>query len=226
MTISIHPLKLGITTCYLIQGESAILIDSSDPYQVKPFQKALAGIPVNPGDISLILLTHGHFDHTGSARDIQALTGAKLALHRADQALVESAKMVFPKAVTTWGAIMGILFRPILPVLFRYSPTPIDLVIGDEGLPLGDYGIPGRVIHTPGHTDGSMSVLLDTGEAFVGCMAHNGFPFRLSPGLPILADDIETLKKSWNMLLDLNVHTIYPAHGKPFPAEVMRIALA
>jgi glyoxylase-like metal-dependent hydrolase (beta-lactamase superfamily II) len=100
------------------------------------------------------------------------------------------------------------------------------VALGDDGLSLSDYGIPGRVLHTPGHSSGSVSVLLDTGEAFVGDLAMNRFPLRLSPGLPIFAEDQAAVMESWRSLLDQGATTVYPAHGKPFPAEVIRKAIS
>ncbi len=54
----------------------------------------------------------------------------------------------------------------------------------------------------------------------------NKFPLRLSPGLPIFAEDFHQVKKSWKLLLDQGIKTIYPAHGKPFSADVIRKVLA
>jgi hypothetical protein len=56
-------------------------------------------------------------------------------------------------------------------------------------------------------------------------MAHNGFPFRIRPCLPILAQDIDSVKKYWKLLIDKGVKMIYPGHGKPFSAEVMKKSL-
>jgi glyoxylase-like metal-dependent hydrolase (beta-lactamase superfamily II) len=78
---------------------------------------------------------------------------------------------------------------------------------------------------TPGHSPGSVSVLLESGEAFVGDLAMNRFPLRLTPGFPIFADDPEQVVQSWRRLLQRDIRTIFPAHGKPFPADVMRAAL-
>jgi hydroxyacylglutathione hydrolase len=64
--------------------------------------------------------------------------------------------------------------------------------------------------------------LLDTGEAFVGCMAHNNLPFRLRPGLPIYALDIDSIKANWKLIIDKGAKMIYPGHGNPFPVEVMK----
>jgi glyoxylase-like metal-dependent hydrolase (beta-lactamase superfamily II) len=102
----------------------------------------------------------------------------------------------------------------------------VDLALGNDGLSLSDYGIPGRVLHTPGHSAGSVSILLDSGEAFVGDLAMNKFPLRLSPGLPIFAEDQEAVVRSWSMLLEQGATTVYPAHGGPFSADVIRNAIA
>lgn len=96
---------------------------------------------------------------------------------------------------------------------------------GDDELSLADYGVPGRIIYTPGHSMGSVSVLLETGDAFVGDLAMNEFPLRLSPGLPIFAEDMQKVNESWRQLLDEGVKMVYPAHGKPFPAAIMRAAV-
>jgi glyoxylase-like metal-dependent hydrolase (beta-lactamase superfamily II) len=99
-------------------------------------------------------------------------------------------------------------------------------VIGNEGISLDEYGIPGKVIHTPGHSSGSVSILLKTGEAFVGDMAMNKFPLRFSPGLPIFAEDSVKLNESWKSLLDQGAKMIYPSHGEPFSADIIRKAIS
>jgi len=50
----------------------------------------------------------------------------------------------------------------------------------------------------------------------------NGFPLRIGPGLPIFAEDLQKVKESWKMLLDMGLKNIYPAHGNPFSAEIIR----
>jgi glyoxylase-like metal-dependent hydrolase (beta-lactamase superfamily II) len=116
--------------------------------------------------------------------------------------------------------VARVALKPLTP-LFRFPKGKVDVVIRNDGLSLSDYGIPGRVIHTPGHTPGSVSVMLETGDAIVGCMTHNSFPFRLSPGLPIFAEDLPKLRDSWRSILEQGAETIYPAHGDSFSAGVM-----
>ena len=102
----------------------------------------------------------------------------------------------------------------------------VDIGFDADELSLADYGIAGRIVYTPGHTAGSISVLLDSGEAIVGDMAMNSLPMRLSPGLAVFADNLPQLIASWRMLLSRDVQTIYPSHGGPFSPEVMRRAVS
>lgn len=226
MGVSIYPIPLGLDRCYLIQDKGGIIVDGGFPRKARAFKKAIEVIRIKPDEIRLIVLTHGHFDHVGSAKEIREITGARIAIHRHDKDYLERGLVVWPPGVTAWGHIIRLALAPFAPFLFPFAPTQVDVVLGDEGLPLAEYGIPGKVIHTPGHTLGSVSVLLETGDAFVGCLAMNGLPFRLSPGLPIFAEDLEKLKESWRLLLDQGARTIYPAHGEPFSADIIRKALS
>jgi glyoxylase-like metal-dependent hydrolase (beta-lactamase superfamily II) len=105
--------------------------------------------------------------------------------------------------------------------LMHISPaTNVDIVLGDGDFRLTEYGIPGKIVFTHGHSIGSVSVLLETGDAFVGDLTMNGFPLRLNPGLPILAENMQKVRASWKVLLDQGAKTIYPAHGKPFSVKL------
>jgi hypothetical protein len=50
----------------------------------------------------------------------------------------------------------------------------------------------------------------------------SGFSLRLGPVLPISAEDLQKVKESWNLLLDKGANMIYPAHGNPFSAKIIR----
>ncbi len=197
------------------------MIDGGMPNKFRVFRRRLKRLYVRPEDIKLIILTHSHFDHVGSAKAISEFTGAKIVIHESERSFLENGKFVKIKGVNTWGKISLAILSPFFN---RISSSKInaDIVVNEKEYPLYDYGIDGKILHTPGHTLGSMSVLLDTGEAFVGCLAHNGFPFRIKPGLPIYAQDKKMLKESWRLLIEKGAKIVFPGHGKPFPVEVIR----
>lgn len=195
------------------------MIDSGMPNKIHLFKKILSKHKIDPTKIKLIVLTHSHVDHCGSASEIRDLTGAKIVLHESERDCVEHNKVIIPKGVNFKGKITQ-------PMIFSFKiPFPKftpDILLNNDPYPLSAFGIDGQIIHTSGHTIGSLSVILNTGEAFVGCMAHNGFPFRWKPGLPIYAQDINAIKENWKTLIDKGITFVYPGHGKAFPIEVIK----
>jgi len=221
MDITIYTIPLGVSQSYIIQGEGVIMIDGGAPKKAKAFTKGIDKTSIEPRDIKLLIMTHGHWDHIASARDIKEITGAKIAIHRREKNWLEKSLKPLPPGVTLWGKIFIKIMAMFMP--FVHIPaTNVDVILEDEEFPLGKFGIAGKVISTPGHSPGSVSILLDTGDAFVGDLAMNAFPLRLSPGLPIFAEDLQKVKNSWKLLLDSGAKKIYPAHGKPFSAEIIR----
>jgi len=219
MSLQIIPIQKSINTFYLIKDKGAILVDAGWKGCAKSLQKVLQKYEIAPEQIRLIIPTHGDFDHAGGAGELKALTGAKIAVHKKDREMVEKGIFHWPYGVTRWGKVSRAMMIPILQRIVKPPPMRVDLVLDDDGLSLNDYGIDGEIVYTPGHTYGSVSVLLKSGDAFVGCMAHNRMPLVTKPSLPIYALDMEMLKESWKKVLDKGVQTIYPGHGNPFPVE-------
>lgn len=224
MTFSFHRIPVGICNCFLLRGERTTLVDGGAMGGLPAFKRKLKELHIEPGEIELILLTHGHWDHITCLGDIQTMTGAKIAVHEKDRFMVETGEPPFPNGVNGYGKAMSALAKGILhPHLPKLK---VDTVIPDAGMSLRAFGIPGEVIYTPGHSMGHVSIVLDTGDALVGDMAMNDWYLRLSPGLPILADDIRLVVESWKKILPLGIKRVYPAHGLDFPVEVMQKEIA
>jgi hydroxyacylglutathione hydrolase len=218
----ILPLKLGITNCYLIRGgENYIMVDAGPPNNLKKFRQKMEQLRIAPAQIKLILITHMHFDHMGSLPGISKLTGAESVMHHLDKELVEKGILIMPRGIGPWGKFLTAFLWAIKPLAKRaIGPVPVDQGLDDSPFSLEKYQISGKIMHTPGHTAGSISLVLESGEAFVGDLAMSGFPRVSGPGPFVLGDDPEAMKRSWQLLLDEGARQIYPSHGKPFDAVV------
>ncbi len=218
---SLLTISLGITNIYLIRGESIVLVDGGDKGKFTSFCKALEKNSIDPKEINLIVLTHTHWDHTGHLAEIVKLTGAKILVHAEESERLSQDIAVTPPGITGWGwFLVKTLLKGRMPS--EFTKYHADIVMEGEDYSLADWGIEGKIIHTPGHSPGSISVVLEDGAAFVGDMAMNIFPLRLSPGMPIFAECPEKITASWDRILSAGAKQIYPAHGKNFPIEKLK----
>lgn len=212
---------------YLVQqGENAVLIDTGTPGQADAIVRQLAEHDVTPDNVHLILITHGHTDHFGSAAALQAQLDAPVAVHAADADALRRG-IHQPDSLTPSHWLTKLLMRlPFDATAERVPSREPDLVF-EDGWRLDDYGIDADVIPTPGHTHGAISVLLDEGEAIVGDLvaADPGTLFR-RPGPPYVAWNLGQNWRSLRALMDRRPHTIYTTHGGPFDAKSIDRLLA
>jgi glyoxylase-like metal-dependent hydrolase (beta-lactamase superfamily II) len=144
-------------------------------------------------DIRIIVLTHGHSDHIAALSDIQARTGAEVAIHTADAQFLQGRG--------TFSSMFGISYKT--------PPPPDRLLRKGDTLNIGDLYF--TVLHTPGHTPGSICLLTD-GKVFTGdTLFYRGIGTTLMPGSSRqqLLDGIRTI------LMALPDNTaVYPGHGR------------
>jgi glyoxylase-like metal-dependent hydrolase (beta-lactamase superfamily II) len=220
----IIPVKLGITNCYLIRGAGDyILVDAGPPNSIQKFIRKLKQLLIDPSRIKLIFITHEHFDHTGSLAEIRNLTGGIAAMHHHDKELVERGTVLLPRGFGLWGNILNVfvwVMKHRIKKLIR--PVKVDRGLEDKPFSLESFQINGKILPTPGHTKGSMSLILKSGEAFVGDTAMSGFPRLKGPGPFVLGEDLKAMRRSWQLLLDEGAKWIYPSHGESFDAGVLR----
>ncbi len=214
------PITLPICYAFLLKEERSILIDTGRPKDFAAIERSLLRHGVALADLSLILHTHGHWDHAGSTAQLRRLTNAPAAVHVADAPMVRRGDngVLRPTGLNGW------LLKPLLDG--RCPGFEPDLLI-DREIDLADFGVAARVVFTPGHTAGSISVLTNEGDLMVGDLLMGGYfggflrPHR--PGLHYYAEDLAAVYASVRKVLGMAPRRIYPAHGGPFePAAVER----
>jgi len=217
--IEVIPLRLGLTSrAYLVRQHGVALVDTGIPGREGAIVARMKESGVSPDDIRLILLTHGHADHAGSARALRDLSGAPVAVHREDAHMVRSGRQGALNPIGTAGYVLGAVYGRKGSA--HFPPLEPDIILGDS-FSLNEYGIRGEVIHTPGHTAGSVSLLLGNGDAIVGDLVFPTIP-NGRPGLPFFADDPDEVRASIGKVLAFQCGTIYPGHGGPFSAAHLR----
>ena len=215
MDLKIVPIRVGYSNSILIvNGSNSVLIDTGVKGHLLQFEMLFRKYNLKPTDIKLIILTHTHYDHTGNLNKLVKLTGAKVLVHKNEFENLKSGFTPIPKGISLRTCFISNLGRLVYPKYASSKPFVADIV-NEEAFDLNDYGIDGKVISTPGHTNGSQAVLLNnkliSGDTFINL--RNGTIF------PHFADNPKTLLKTWQQLFKLEFQEIYPGHGLKMKVE-------
>lgn len=207
-------LKNSITSvnCYLIRSDSGyILIDTGFTNCRTIIEQQLESAGCKPGDLTLIVVTHGDFDHIGNCLYIRNKFKSKVAMHNDDKGMAELGDMFWnrKKANFIMKTLAKLLFK--LDVADRFSP---DITIKD-GDDLSSYGFAAKVLTIPGHSKGSIGVLTKNGDLFCGDFFEN----IKKPKLNSIMDDRIAAQSSIKKLSAFPVKHVYPGHGKSFIME-------
>lgn len=219
MPTDVFPISLGFSQAYLLKGRKSILVDTGNPGNAEIILRKLKGRGVSPGDISLILITHGHSDHFGSASALRQATGAPVMVHQADAEAIRRGQNPPLPSDRRLGKIAA---RIIAREIKNFTPFEPDILITEE-TSLTPYGVDGTILPTPGHTAGSVSVLLENGDAFVGDLISGAMLRKSRASMPVFAEDRQVLMESLRGLLSRNPHLLFCGHGGPFtPQQILQ----
>ena len=187
---------------YLVEdGEKLILVDTGLPRSSKKIVKAIKELNRKPSDVSVIVLTHFHIDHVGSAKKMKQLTNAKIAVHQIDADYVARKKSP-PKP-------KSLMIKALTSVIKPASVEP-DLLLKD-----GDKIGPLLVIDTPGHTMGSISLLdKERKVMFVGDTIRF-MDGKLQFSAPQFTLDTDKAKQSIRKISTFDFDVMLSGHGQP-----------
>jgi hydroxyacylglutathione hydrolase len=216
----LHKIRLGLCNAYLIEGEGgAVLVDAGHVKCERTFIRYLKKHAISP-DIQLIVITHVHFDHVGALKALKTRCRCLVAVHAKEASALSHGAVVFPPGTNLLGKMASLLGSTVGKTFMKYPPVKPDILVSEE-MSLSPFGVSGKIVPTPGHTANSLSVLLPSGEAFVGDLAANYLPGNLGPIFPPFAENVEALLQSWENLLKAGARIICPGHGRPFSAHLL-----
>jgi glyoxylase-like metal-dependent hydrolase (beta-lactamase superfamily II) len=190
----------------LTNGEKNILIDTSAAWFWKKLRRNLDVLGIDRLDY--LVLTHTHFDHAGNALRIREKYGPKVAVHSTEAAFLESGKTMLPRGTNFFTKMLMHQSHRVADK-FHVEPCKADILVG-ERLDLSEAGASFSILHTPGHTSGSMSMVVDGEIALVGDAMIGRFPGSV---FPPFADDVPGLLRSWGKLLETGCRLFIPSHG-------------
>jgi len=208
----------GPMNAFLIRGQRPVLVDTGLPGSGPGILAALEKQGVRPRDLALIVITHAHIDHSGSAAFLKEVTGAPVLVHAADAEYLRSGA----SAPATPAAFLGRLLNL---ATGNRKPDPAlaaepDILVNAPYC-LDAFGTDGTIVPVPGHTPGSLAIVLSTGECIAGDLVMGLMPAS-RVRLPIVAADLPAAVASIHRILDMNPKIFYTGHGGPFPAERVR----
>jgi endoribonuclease LACTB2 len=185
---------------YLVNvREGGLLFDAGWPRSLADVKAGLEAAGLRLSAIRFVVASHAHPDHAGLMQKLKRYCGVRRIVPEVQRGSLAELNRYFERKPDR-------NFEP-------FELDENDLVVGRANRQaLRSIGIAGEILETPGHSDDSVSLLLDGGEAFTGDLTR-----------PDLATDANAaaLTASWNALLAGGARMFYPAHGGPIAAGVI-----
>ncbi|MBR6094710.1 MAG: MBL fold metallo-hydrolase [Lachnospiraceae bacterium] len=199
-------IKGGTDNCYLISdGKNALLFDTSSGESKDKVMEACSKY-----EMKALVLSHPHFDHAENAAAISEQFKIPVAYHKADDEIFDNYDA---QPLRSYGLVGFVVLKMSLKVLRNTKVNrPGNCFYIKEGDTFADYGFPDvRVIELPGHTKGSIGLLVQDHSILVGDALDNW----ITPGVGHLYYDLDVQKKTAEKIRSFGKRTIYYGHGKP-----------
>lgn len=216
--MEIIKIKLSVSNAYLVKDRKSILVDTGSSHEADKILAAVKRAGVNEKDITLILHTHGHVDHAGSTAELKHRLGVPVAVHAEDAFMLKTGTNGTVTPINFGASIYKqLLVKP-------FEPSKPDLEI-DQEMTLKEFGVNARVVFTPGHTKGSLSILLGNKEAIIGDVMMGGFVggnlFPTRPMIHYFFENFREVKSSIKKVIEYKPSKLYVGHGGPLSLDAV-----
>ncbi len=214
--MKIYRIVFGRSNVFLLSnGIRNILIDTGVKRCLGRVSSGINAIGQNSCDY--IVLTHSHHDHAANAASISKQYNAKIILHKSETELLEKGISKLPKGTIPVTKFLVDNFENKVSSKFAFDPKKCDIAV-DRYYDLNELGFRAYIMHTPGHTKGSISIIVDGEIAIVGDAMFGIFKGSI---FPPYADDVSGMVKSWGRLVDTGCKLFLPAHGSANTRELV-----
>ena len=176
----------------LSAGRSRLLVDLGWPGMFGALEAALKRKDIPLAEITRGFATHFHGDHAGAAQDLK---------NRGMRLIVTPEQVPHIAAMQQW-------MKPADQYTEISLHDNVVVPLGESRAFLKGLGFDGQLVHTPGHSDDSVSLLLDSGEVFTGDLTH---PSRITE------DEAAVTMQSWRRLAERGATLVHPGHGPVGP---------
>lgn len=227
-------IDLGGVNCYLgKEKDNFVLFDTGGHLFVdkefenrrEKLEQELIRQGCNDTNLKLIVLTHGDNDHATNAAYLRDKFATLIAMHQNDVSMVDHPS--FEKVMennrynsiakkVVFFLLKGLIKKLVIKTLSDFESFQPDILL-EDGDDLSSYGFGGKVIHIPGHTNGSIGIVTEEGDFISGDTLTNTTKPNIAPN----AADFRALKVSVNRIKEMKVKMIYPGHGAPFSGNLI-----
>jgi glyoxylase-like metal-dependent hydrolase (beta-lactamase superfamily II) len=198
----------GRSNVFLISNQKEnILVDTGVSFMRKKLLRRLSELGI--AKVNYMILTHSHFDHTGNARMIRDKFKPLTIIQKEESQYLVSGELLAPKGTSFLPQLLLGWFLNKISDKIKFRPCSYDLLL-EEQLDMDYFGFNVYLKYTPGHSPGSLSIIVDDEIALVGDTMFGVFPWSIFPPFAL---DIPEMIKSWGSLLDTGCRVFLPSHG-------------
>ncbi len=214
----IYRLLGGRVNVFLIESNGRfLLVDTAMRRRQSALLKALKKTGVTPHNLAALILTHTHFDHAQNCALVSETFQVPVIAHESEAAYLKSGDSPLPKGTILPAKLLMRYLGGFIRKINRYAPLTEVTAFGPV-FDLNPLGFDGKIIHTPGHSKGSVTVVLENEIALTGDSLYGQLPGNV---FPAFADDTKLMVTNWKMLLDMGCSVFLPAHGRAISRRLL-----
>lgn len=199
-------------------GQKNFLVDTGMSSSYNELRKKIDSLQGSRSKIDMLMLTHSHYDHCRNAARIREEEKSPILMGKAEIEAAAHGYTTIPRGTNPFITFISWMGRQIGASQFGYTPFSADIGV-EDAYQLPDENLNIRVIASPGHSIGSISILIDDYIALVGDAM---FGINRRSIYPPFADNTSTMIKSWGKLLDTPCELFLPGHGRPIRREELQ----